>query len=239
LTLDEVVANTFIFFIAGYDTTANTLSFFAYNLAMNPECQDKCIEEVDRVLGEDKPNYDNVLKLQYLDNCLNETLRMYAPAAVTNRHVEEECNIGGYRVPKGAGINICIYAIHHDPEYWPEPYKFNPDRFSPGEKEKHHPYAFLPFGHGPRNCIGMRLAQLEAKAAMASVLQKYRFVRCTETEVNMKQSCISYKLLNCSVHRCTLIQYVLLFSQNTLQYKSEFVLDFKPIFNIVLFYLIY
>ncbi|KAK3090780.1 hypothetical protein FSP39_014559 [Pinctada imbricata] len=182
LTLDEVVANTFIFFVAGYDTTANTLSFLAYNLAMNPECQDKCIEEVDRVLGEDKPGYDNVLKLQYLDNCLNETLRMYAPAAVANRHVEEDCDIRGYKVPKGAGINICIYAIHHDPEYWPEPYKFDPDRFSTDEKRKHHPYAFLPFGHGPRNCIGMRLAQLEAKAAMASVLQKYRFVKCTETE---------------------------------------------------------
>ncbi|KAK3090429.1 hypothetical protein FSP39_011786 [Pinctada imbricata] len=182
LTIDEVVANSFIFFLAGYDTTANTLSFLAYNLAMNPDCQEKCIEEVHRVLGKDKPNYDNVLKLQYLDNCMSETLRMFGPASITNRQVEEDCDIGGYKVPKGSCVNFCIYAIHHDPDYWPEPEKFDPDRFSPDEKDKHHPYAFLPFGHGPRNCIGMRLAQLEAKGAIASILQKYRLVKCEETE---------------------------------------------------------
>ncbi|KAK3090229.1 hypothetical protein FSP39_010220 [Pinctada imbricata] len=181
-TIDEVTANAFLFFLAGYDTTANTLSFMAYNLAMYPECQEKCIAEVDRVLGQDKPNYDNVLKLQYLDNCMNETLRMYGPASATNREVLEDCEIAGYKVPKGCALNIPIFVIHHDPEYWPEPYKFDPDRFLPEEKEKRHPYAFLPFGHGPRNCIGMRLAYLEAKAAIASILRKYRFVRCSETE---------------------------------------------------------
>ncbi|KAK3089309.1 hypothetical protein FSP39_002574 [Pinctada imbricata] len=183
LTVNEVTANSFIFFLAGYDTTANTLSFLAYNLATNPECQEKCIEEVDRVLGQDKPDYDNMLRMQYLDNCMNETLRMYDPAPSTNRNVEDDCEVAGYKVPKGAAVNICIYAIHHDPDYWPEPYKFNPNRFSPEEKAKRHPYAFLPFGHGPRNCIGMRLAYLEAKAAIATILQKYRFVKCDETEV--------------------------------------------------------
>ncbi|KAK3089747.1 hypothetical protein FSP39_006170 [Pinctada imbricata] len=159
------------------------MTFLAYNLAMNPECQEKCIEEVDRVLGKGKPDYDNVLKMEYLDNCMNETLRIQGPASLTNRHVEEDSVVAGYKIPKDTALNISIYAVHHNPEYWPNPEKFDPDRFTPEEKAKRHPYAFLPFGHGPRNCIGMRLAYLEAKAAIASILQKYRLKRCEETEV--------------------------------------------------------
>uniref|UniRef100_A0A194AJH2 Cytochrome P450 n=1 Tax=Pinctada fucata TaxID=50426 RepID=A0A194AJH2_PINFU len=149
---------------------------------MNPECQDKCIEEVDRVLGEDKPGYDNVLKLQYLDNCLNETLRMYAPAAVANRHVEEDCDIRGYKVPKGAGINICIYAIHHDPEYWPEPYKFDPDRFSTDRKKKAPSICLPTVWSWSEELYRNEVGTARSKGSHGFCPSKYRFVRCTETE---------------------------------------------------------
>ncbi|XP_076072095.1 cytochrome P450 3A11-like [Mytilus galloprovincialis] len=101
---------------------------------------------------------------------------------ITDRHVEKDMTVNGYKIPKNAEIMIPIHAIHRDPEFWEEPDKFDPERFTPENKAKRHPYSYLPFGHGPRSCIGMRLAQVEAKYALVYILQHYRFKTCAETE---------------------------------------------------------
>ncbi|XP_048756033.2 cytochrome P450 3A6-like [Ostrea edulis] len=183
LSMDEVLGNAILFMLVGYDTTSNALTFASYLLATNPECQEKLIEEIDTVLGKECPNYDNVQKLEYLDRVFCESLRLYPSAARTNRLAESDIDIEGYTIPKGTDISFPIYSIHRDPKYWENPTKFDPDRFSPENKEKRHPYAYLPFGHGPRSCIGMRLAQVEMKFAMSYILQHYRFKTCEETEI--------------------------------------------------------
>ncbi|XP_034318419.2 cytochrome P450 3A11 [Magallana gigas] len=188
LTMDEVLGHAILFMLVGYDTTSNALTFTAYNLATNPECQEKLIDEIDTVLGKECPNYDNVQKLDYLERVFCESLRLYPSAARTNRLAENDIVIEGYTIPKGTDISFPIYSIHRDPRFWENPTKFDPERFTPENKAKRHPYAFLPFGHGPRNCIGMRLAQVEMKFAMVYILQHFRFRTCSETEIPLKIS---------------------------------------------------
>lgn len=188
LTMDEVLGHSILFMLVGYDTTSNALTFTAYNLATHPECQEKLIDEIDTVLGKECPNYDNVQKLDYLERVFCESLRLYPSAARTNRLAENDIVIEGYTIPKGTDISFPIYSIHRDPRFWENPTKFDPERFTPENKAKRHPYAFLPFGHGPRNCIGMRLAQVEMKFAMVYILQHFRFKICSETEIPLKIS---------------------------------------------------
>ncbi|XP_061165934.1 cytochrome P450 3A9-like [Saccostrea echinata] len=186
LTVDEITGNSILFLLAGYDTTASTMTFIAYNLATNPECQDKLINEIDTVLEQELPTYDNIQKLEYLDKVFNETLRLYPPAVRTNRNNSEEIDVEGVKIPPNTEIIFPIFAIHRNPKYWPEPEKFDPERFTQENKESRHPYTFLPFGHGPRNCIGQRLAGMEVKCGIAYILQHYRFTKCSETEINLK-----------------------------------------------------
>ncbi|VDI44932.1 Hypothetical predicted protein [Mytilus galloprovincialis] len=103
-----------------------------------------------------------------------EVMRMYPPSTRTNRKTMQSVTVNGYRIPDGVEVTVPIYAMHYDPELWPEPEKFYPERFSAVNKEKRNPYSYMPFGHGPRNCIGMRLANLETKMTMVRILQHFR-----------------------------------------------------------------
>uniref|UniRef100_A0A8W8NTJ0 Cytochrome P450 3A24 n=1 Tax=Magallana gigas TaxID=29159 RepID=A0A8W8NTJ0_MAGGI len=151
LTKDEIVGNSILFLLVGYDTTSNALAFTAYNLATHPDCQEKLIKEIDAILGKEPPNYDNVQKLEYLERVFCETLRLYPSACRTHRLAERDIVIEGYTVPKGTDISFPIYSIHRDPRFWENPTRFDPERFTPENKAKRHPYAYLPFGHGPRS----------------------------------------------------------------------------------------
>ena len=174
LTDEEVLANAVTFLIAGYDTTASTLTWVVYMLATNLEVQERLICEIDQELGDKRPNYENVFKLQYLDMVLSETLRLYAPAIRVNRQVVRDTEICGRILPGGISVTFPIAGLHRLPEFWPEPEKFDPERFSPENKEKIHRFAYMPFGLGPRNCVGMRLAQFVVKIAVVTLLQRYK-----------------------------------------------------------------
>ncbi|XP_061195803.1 cytochrome P450 3A2-like [Saccostrea echinata] len=186
LTNDEINGNSIAFMIAGYDTTASALTFTAYCLATNPECQDKLLEEIDSTVGQDQPDYDNTQKMEYLDCVIKEALRLYTPAQRTVRETDVDLEIAGYNIPKNTEISIPIYALHRHPKYWKNPIKYDPDRFLAKNKSNLTPYTFLPFGLGPRSCIAMRLAYLEAKCALVTILQKYKFVPCDKTEIPLK-----------------------------------------------------
>ncbi|XP_019645052.1 PREDICTED: cytochrome P450 3A8-like [Branchiostoma belcheri] len=183
LSMTEVIGNSMLFWLAGYDTTANTIALTAYNLAFNQEAQDRVMEEVDTVVqNRGKLDYEAVNEMRYLDMCVNETLRIYPGAKRFDRFCKADTDVKGLHIPAGTIVNIPAYAIHHDPELWPEPEKFKPERFSKEAQESRDPYAFMPFGSGPRSCLGMRLAMLEIKLALARTLEKFRFVTCEKTE---------------------------------------------------------
>ncbi|XP_030069772.1 thromboxane-A synthase isoform X1 [Microcaecilia unicolor] len=184
LTEDEILGQAFIFLIAGYETTCNTLSFATYLLATNPDCQEKLLREVDEFTENHAlPDYKMVHEMPYLDMVIAETLRMYPPAFRFAREASKDCEVSGQRIPAGAVIEIPVGYIHYNPKHWPEPEKFIPERFTAEAKQKRSPFAYLPFGAGPRSCIGMRLALLELKITLVRVLQKYKFETCSQTQI--------------------------------------------------------
>lgn len=179
----ELKSNAMTFFLAGYDTTANTLSFACHALATNSDVQKKLIEEIDTVLCGEKPQYEDISKLQYLERFVNEVLRLYGAAIRFNRECQRDIKIKDTFIPKGTDISVPSFALHRNPDYWPDPEKFDPERFTDENIAKRPEYSFIPFGIGPRICIGMRLALLEAKMALVYMLQNFSFTTCDKTEI--------------------------------------------------------
>ncbi|RDD42460.1 Cytochrome P450 3A24 [Trichoplax sp. H2] len=187
LSDDEIVSQAFVFLIAGYETTANTIAFASYLIATNPEIQRKLHDEIDSNCPDTTSvNYDTLNNLPYLEMTISETLRLYPAGYMAHRDVRKDTTINGIRIPKGIMAVIPIYAVHHNPQIWPNPEKFIPERFTPEEKIKHHPMAFIPFGGGPRNCIGTRLALLEVRAALVAILQNFQLLTVNETETPLQ-----------------------------------------------------
>ncbi|KFV64205.1 Thromboxane-A synthase, partial [Dryobates pubescens] len=175
------------FLIAGYETTTSTLSFATYLLATNPECQEKVLQEVDEFSAKHMvPDYQNIQELPYLDMVIAETLRMYPPAFRFTREAAKDCVVLGQRIPAGAVVEVAVGHLHQNPEFWPEPEKFIPERFTEEARKEQHPFAYLPFGAGPRGCIGMKMGLLETKITLLRVLQKFQFKTCPETEIPLQ-----------------------------------------------------
>ncbi|EDV24872.1 uncharacterized protein TRIADDRAFT_25239 [Trichoplax adhaerens] len=184
---EEIIAQAVIFLIAGHETTANTLALASYSLATNPETQEKLITEIDdKCPNASNLDYETLSTLPYLEMVISETLRMYPAGFFVNRCAKEDIIINGVDIPKNSMIGLPIYAVHHNPQFWPDPECFIPERFTPEAKAKHHPYSYIPFGGGPRNCIGMRLALLETKFALVRILQNVKLVVVKETEIPLK-----------------------------------------------------
>ncbi|XP_051499974.1 thromboxane-A synthase [Apus apus] len=187
LTEDEIAGQAFLFLIAGYETTTSTLSFATYLLATNPECQQRVLQEVDEFSAKHMvPDCQNVQGLPYLDMVIAETLRMYPPAFRFTREAAKDCIVLGQHIPAGAVIEIAVGHLHHNPEFWPDPEKFIPERFTEEAKKERHPFAYLPFGAGPRGCIGMKMGLLETKITLLRILQKFQFKTCPETEIPLQ-----------------------------------------------------
>ncbi|CAL1289566.1 unnamed protein product [Larinioides sclopetarius] len=190
LTLDELVGQCVIFFLAGYDTTASTLSYVSYLLALHPEIQTKLYVELREILQSTKGEltYEALQEMKYLDNVISESMRLYPAVTRLERMTVSDCKLGnsGITVPKGMIVTIPIYAIQRDPNLFPDPEKFDPDRFTPEERAKRDPCAFMPFGAGPRNCVGMRFALMEVKVCLAYVIANFKIMRCPETKVPLE-----------------------------------------------------
>ncbi|XP_018319271.1 probable cytochrome P450 6a14 [Agrilus planipennis] len=185
LTVNEIAAQAFIFYVAGFETSATTLQYLLYELTENQDIQDKVREEIEQVLGkhEKKITYEAIQEMTYLDKCIYETLRKYPPVPAVTRRCTKE-----YKVPdsdltleKGTVAMLPIYGIHHDPDYYPDPQIFEPERFSEENKSVRPPMTFLAFGEGPRMCIGLRLGILQAKVGLVAVLKDYKFTLNSRT----------------------------------------------------------
>ncbi|CAD5121144.1 DgyrCDS9679 [Dimorphilus gyrociliatus] len=174
MTDKEIAAEVDTFMFEGHDTTASGISFALYNLARYPEIQERCRAEVMEVMGSsDNISWNDLPKLTYLTNTLKESMRVHAPVPIIAREMTQDrklCN--GLVLKKGTAVSINMYSIHMDDEVWEEPMKFDPDRFA--DSTGRHPYAFVPFAAGPRNCIGQNFALAEMKTTLAIILKNFR-----------------------------------------------------------------
>ncbi|XP_058060790.1 probable cytochrome P450 6a14 [Anopheles bellator] len=179
LTTSELAAQVFIFFLGGFETSSTTMNFCLYELAKNPDIQERLRDEINQAIDENggAVTYDMVMNITYLDQVINETLRMYPPVETLTRKASKVYVIPGTKdlIPEGTIVQIPAYAIHHDSDHYPDPERFDPDRFSPEEVKKRHPYVFIPFGEGPRICIGLRFGVMQTKVGLISLLRKFRF----------------------------------------------------------------
>ncbi|KAM8830138.1 cytochrome P450, family 3, subfamily A, polypeptide 65 [Synchiropus picturatus] len=183
----EILAQAMIFIFAGYETSSSTLGFIAYNLATHPHIQKALQKEVDETFPEKKtPSYEALMQMEYLDMVINESMRLYPIANRLERVTKTTVDINGVTVPKGCVISVPVFTIHRDPKLFPEPEVFKPERFSKENKDKMDPYSFLPFGAGPRNCIGMRFAVLMMKLNLVQILQNFSFITCSETDIPLE-----------------------------------------------------
>ncbi|XP_064470458.1 cytochrome P450 3A41-like [Ornithodoros turicata] len=180
-SMDDAVAQVFTLLIGGSDTIASTLVYQFYNLVLHPEHQEKVIEEIDRVIGKDEVTYEKLQSLQYLEAAMNETLRIYTPDSFIMRYCTKKTTLQGIELNPGNIVYIPFQAIHMDPEFYDEPETFKPERFLPENKDSIRPFTFMPFGAGPRNCVGTRQAMIELKIFMVCIYQKVKFERCSET----------------------------------------------------------
>ena len=181
LNEDIIVSNCLLFLVAGYDTTGMTLAVMGYFLSKYPLVQTKLQEEIDQAFEENGgllPEYQVIQELPYLEMCIMESLRMYSPAGALFRTCTKDYAFPGTNVSvmKDDLIILPVIGIHSDERYYPNPEEFNPENFSKEAKALRSPYTFLGFGQGPRGCIGMRFALLEAKVAMIEILHSFSFV---------------------------------------------------------------
>ncbi|XP_063540263.1 cytochrome P450 6B4-like [Cydia strobilella] len=178
LTDEVIAAQVFTFYAAGHETSAATISFILYQLALNPQIQDKVMVEIKEVLKkhDGKMTLQAVLDLSYMGQVFDETLRMYPILSDLKRKSNSTYKIPGTNVTieKNQLIKIPTLGIHYDEKIYPNPEKFDPERFSPENVAARHSCAYLPFGLGPRNCIGIRFAQLQSRVCMAKLLSQFR-----------------------------------------------------------------
>ncbi|KAM3871736.1 cytochrome P450 3A30-like [Diretmus argenteus] len=183
----EILSQAMIFIFAGYETSSQTLSFLAYNLAIHPDIQKALQEEIDEAFPDKgQPTYEDLMQMEYLDMVMNESQRLYPIGNRLERIAKASVEVNAVTIPKGTAIMIPVYVLHHEPTLWPEPEAFRPERFSKENKDNIDPYAYLPFGAGPRNCIGMRFAVLMMKLAIVEILQNFSFATCKETDIPME-----------------------------------------------------
>ncbi|MBL8134620.1 MAG: cytochrome P450 [Anaerolineae bacterium] len=167
---DEVVT----LFLAGHETTANAMNFLWVLLSQNPAVEARLHEELDAVLGGRAPTLDDLRLLPYTEMVVKEAMRLYPPAYSFGRQAIRDTSIGGYAVPAGTAITVLNYRTHRSPKYWESPDQFQPERFSPEREGQIEKYAYVPFGGGPRICIGNSFAMMEARLMLATIAQRYR-----------------------------------------------------------------
>ena len=175
MTNQEVRDETVIIFIAGHETTAVAMTFVWYLLSQHPKEEAKLHAELDTVLGGRAPAYEDLAKLPYTRMVIEEAMRLYPPApGISNRRAQGEDMLCGHRIKPQGNVIIAPWILHRHKTLWEDPLRFDPERFSPERSAGRHRFAYLPFGGGPRICIGAALAMTEASLILATIAQRYR-----------------------------------------------------------------
>lgn len=185
-SIEDAAAEIFLFFTNGFEPSASTMAYCLYELSLNQDLQNALRSEIQNAIDDNggEVTYDLIGEMHFLDRLFKETLRKYSIFPYLSRIAEAD-----YKVPesesiiqKGVEVIVPIDAIHHDPNLYPDPETFDPDRFLPEEIERRHPMAYLPFGDGPRACIGLRFALLHAKIGLIALVNSLKFLPCKKTE---------------------------------------------------------
>ncbi|XP_049962793.1 cytochrome P450 6k1-like [Schistocerca serialis cubense] len=193
LTTKEVAAQAWVFFLAGFETSSTTVSFCLYELSKHPDIQKKLQEEIDNMLKKTNGDvtYEVIMtEMPYLEKAVNETLRMYPPVPALNREVVQDYKLPGHDcvLEKGTKVIIPIMGLHNDSKFFRNPEEFDPEHFSEEQKASRHPYSYLPFGEGPRICIGMRFGLMQVKLALIHLLSKFDFLPAGDKQSNLRMA---------------------------------------------------
>ncbi|XP_055697243.1 probable cytochrome P450 6a14 [Phlebotomus papatasi] len=187
ITFEELVAQTFLFFAAGFEGPSGAMTFSLYELARHQDIQDRARGEINKILVKynGEYSYEACEEMKYLDQIINETLRMYPSLDSLFRQCVKDYQVpdSQHVIEKGTIVHVPIHSIQHDPEFYPNPENFDPDRFTEDNIRNRHHFAWLPFGEGPRNCIGKRFGLLQTKIGLAHMISKYRFRVCSKTSI--------------------------------------------------------
>jgi cytochrome P450 len=174
MTGEQLRDEALTIFVAGHETTAVLLAWVCYLLALHPQAAEQLYAEVDQVLGQRPPSLEDLPKLAYTRMVIDETMRLYPPAWVTNREAVEEDLLCGVRIPAGKVVMLSSYVMQRLPQYWQDPLTFDPLRFTPERSAERPRFAYFPFGGGPHQCIGNSFALTEAALILASIAQRFR-----------------------------------------------------------------
>lgn len=187
---DDLVAQASVFFTGGFETSSTVMSFALYEMALQPDIQKKLRQEILEALekNDGKVSYDMVQNLPYMDMVVSETLRMYPPLGFLDRVAGQD-----YKVPnsdliieKGTPVMISMIGMHYDPQYFPNPEKFDPERFTEENKKNRPAYVYFPFGEGPHVCIGLRLGLLQSKLGLIHLLKQHEYSPSEKTCIPMR-----------------------------------------------------
>ncbi|XP_020294943.1 cytochrome P450 4C1-like isoform X2 [Pseudomyrmex gracilis] len=178
----KVRAQVDTFLFAGHDTTKTSICWALFCIGNYLKYQEKIHEELEEVFKDSqKPaTVQEISQLKYLDRVIKESRRLYPTIPYIVRKLSDDTKIGDYTIPNNTRVHILILLLHRNPAIWPDPLKFDPDRFLPENIKSMHPYAYIPFSAGPRNCIGQKFATLEEKIILTAILRKWR-IKCVET----------------------------------------------------------
>uniref|UniRef100_U5EKC8 Putative cytochrome n=1 Tax=Corethrella appendiculata TaxID=1370023 RepID=U5EKC8_9DIPT len=190
LTIEQIAAQSLLFLIAGFETTSSTLTFALFNLARHTDVQDKVREEIQRTLAEHdgEISYAALKDMKYIDQVINETLRLFSPLGTVTRVAKTDFLLADTKmfIPKGQIIVIPVHAIHRDANIYPDPEKFDPDRFDSEIVQLRHKCSFIPFGNGPRNCIARRFGLLEVKFGIVKLLSQLKLTVNENTQLPLQ-----------------------------------------------------
>jgi cytochrome P450 len=171
---DELVlSESMQLLVAGHETSSNALSWLFYLLSSRPECVDKLRQEFDSVLGGAPLTYNDVAKFEFAAQIIQEALRLYPPFWMVDRMAVADDQAGDVAIPAGSTVIVFVYGAHHAARYWPNPESFEIERFTKANEKLHTPFTYLPFGGGPRGCIGGNYAMLQILMILGALLKKY------------------------------------------------------------------
>ena len=181
MSVQQLIDEIKVLFIAGHETTANALTFTLYLLGKYPEVQEKVFQEIIEIESSTNDLVEQLQKMTYLNAVLNESMRLYPPAWITDRQNVEDDTLGSFYIKKATLIGVSFYELHRNPKYWENPNEFIPERFL-GEQKKQSMQYFYPFGAGPRMCIGAGFAIYEMCLTLSHIVKKY-VVKSTQNEI--------------------------------------------------------
>ncbi len=173
MTERQLLDEATILLVAGHETSACALTWTCYLLGRHPEVAARLRRELNEVLGDRRPTFADLPRLTYTTQVIEESMRLYPPAWITDRVAIEDDEVAGVGIPAGTTLIIYIYGAHRAPEHWPSPDTFDPGRFAPERKKEQTPFSYLPFGGGPRLCIGNNFAMMEMQLVLAQLLRRF------------------------------------------------------------------